>query len=169
MIVDDKGKLFGKINLLDLFIILILIAAVAFGGWYFMRYKNRSSDKLTVQYTVEVKAKQDDYFEHILPGEQVVDGKTKQYMGKIVSYEKKPAVIKAQDDEKKQIVSTTVPGYYDAYIVIEVEADVAYPDIKSGDVTLKIGKEAAFRSETVAMHGYIVNMEYDTDVLRRMK
>ena len=40
-IVDEKGRLFGKINLIDLLVIVLLIAAVAAVRWApraFLRY-----------------------------------------------------------------------------------------------------------------------------------
>ena len=99
MFIDEKGKIFGKVNLLDLIIILVIILAVMFGGYYFISHKGADGSKLTILYTVEVTKKDEAYFSHIIEGENVVDGKTKQPMGRIVSYEKMPARILTQNNE----------------------------------------------------------------------
>ncbi len=169
MFIDEKGKIFGKVNLLDILIILIVIAAVLFGAWYFMRNKGGDGSKLPVSYTVEVVQKDEAYFEHIIEGESVVDGKTKQPMGTIVSHEKRPARILTQNNENLTLEYSTIPGKYDGYIVIEVDADIDYPDLKSGDEAVKIGKSVAYRSESAAIHGYIVGIDYDEEKLKEMK
>lgn len=169
MFIDDKGKMFGKVNLLDVLILLILIAAVLFGGWYFLRNKGGDGSKLSVSYTVEVTQKEEAYFDHIVEGESVVDGKTKQAMGTIVSFEKKPARVLSQNNENLSLEYSDLEGKYDGYIVIRVDADLDYPDFKSGDETLKIGKSVAYRSESAAIHGYIVGIDYDEEKLKEMK
>lgn len=169
MIMDDKGRLFGKLNLLDFVIILIIIGLLAFGGVYFSRNKNADNSYLKVRYTVEVTSKDLDYFNHIVTGEKVEDGKTKEKMGKVVSYEKKPAKVFVENKNAKKIESAQVEGKYDGYIVIELDAGVEYPDILSGSETIKIGKAVTYRSESAAITGYIVNIDYDEEELRRLK
>ena len=169
MFIDDKGKLFGKLNFLDLLVILIIIAALAFGGWYFMRNKGGDGSRLTIRYTIESVQKEPEYFDHIIPGESVVDGQTKQPMGKIVSFEKIPTRILAQDNENMTLVYDELEGMYDGYIVVELDAEVDYPDLKSGDEEIKLGKLVAYRSESAAIHGYIVGIDYDAEKLKEMK
>ena len=57
-IVDEKGKLFGKINLIDLIVIVILVAALIFLAVRFLLpSKGRSIGSTTkVVYTVQVQA-----------------------------------------------------------------------------------------------------------------
>lgn len=169
MFIDEKGKLFGKVNLLDIIIILVIVAAVAFGGWYFLRNKGGDGSKLTISYTVEVTKKDEAYFDHIFEGESVVDGKTKQAMGTIISYEKVPARILTQNNEDMTLAYSDLAGKYDGYITIELDADVEYPDLKSGDEEIKIGKSVAYRSESAAIHGYIIGIDYDEEKLKEMK
>lgn len=169
MLIDEKGKLFGKINLLDLLVILILVAAIAFGGWYFMRGKAEGAGKLTVRYIVEVVEKDPEYFDYIIPGESVVDGVTKQPMGRIVSFETKPTKILAQNNRDMTLVYDEVEGKLNGNITIEVEADVSYPDLLSGNEKIKIGKDVAYRSESAAMKGYIIGIEYDEEKLEAMR
>ena len=169
MFIDEKGKLFGKVNLLDLLVVLIIIAALAFGGYYFIGKDSGTGSKMPIEYTVEVVKKDAKFFEHIIPGETVVDGKTKQPMGEIVSFEKHDCKIITQDNRDLSLKLDAVEGKFDGTIKIKLDADVAYPDFKSGNETIKIGKSVAYRSESAAIHGYIIGIDYDEAALKEMR
>ena len=169
MFIDDKGRLFGKLNLLDLIIVLIIIAVLAFGGWYFTKGGTGGAETLTVDYTVEVLQKDPEYFDYIIAGEKVVDGVTKQPMGEIVSFETQTSRYLTQNNETLSLGYEEIEGKLDGRIVIRLEAEVAYPDLKSGDEKIKIGKQVAYRSESAAIKGYIIGMDYDNEKLEGMK
>ncbi len=169
MFIDDKGRLFGKLNLLDLIIVLIIIAVLAFGGWYFARGGAGSAETLTVDYTVEVLQKDPEYFDYIIEGEKVVDGVTKQPVGEIVSFETQTSRYLTQNNETLSLGYEEIEGKLDGHIVIRLDAEVAYPDLKSGDEKIKIGKQVAYRSESAAIKGYIIGMDYDNEKLEEMK
>ena len=55
-LVDERGKLFGKLNIIDLLVILLLIVAVALIGWKVTRKDGASNASRTIlTYTVEVE------------------------------------------------------------------------------------------------------------------
>ncbi|MBQ4517235.1 MAG: DUF4330 domain-containing protein [Clostridia bacterium] len=166
MIIDNKGRLFGKINLLDVFFILVLLAALAVGYLLFAD-GGSSAGTIPVVYTVEIQNQDAAYFEHINEGEQVIDGITKTPMGKIVGFSKEPAKIIAQADDK--LVLASPENRFDGYVQIEANASVAYPDLLLDSEAIKIGKAVALRSESAAMHGYIVAMDYDEEQLKEAK
>lgn len=166
MIIDNKGRLFGKINLLDVFFILVLLAAL--GVAYLLFAGNGSSvGEIPIVYTVEIQNQDAAYFEHITEGEKVIDGITKSPMGKIVGFSKEPAKIVTQANDK--LVLATPEGRFDGYVQIEANAAVSYPDLKLENEAIKIGKAVALRSESAAMHGYIVAMDYDEEQLKEAK
>lgn len=169
MFIDDKGRLFGKVNLLDLIIVLVIIAVLAFGGWYFLGGNAGSADTLTVDYTIEVLQQNPEYFDFIIEGEKVVDGVTKQPMGEIVSFKTQPSRLLTQNNENLSLGYDEIEGKLDGHIVIRLDAEVAYPDLKSGDEEIKIGKSVAYRSESAAIKGYIIGMDYDSEKLEEMR
>ncbi len=166
MIIDEKGKLFGKVNLLDLILAVIMIAAIAVACILFAGGP-KTGATLPVTYTVEIQNKDEAYFSHVVLGETVTDGVTGVYVGKIKGFEKKPATIIAQADNR--LVATNPEGRFDGYVQIEVEAGVSYPDLLASDIELKIGSDVAFRSESLAMHGYIVDIDYDAAQLEEVR
>ena len=72
-LVDEKGKLFGKLNIIDLLVILLLIAAVALIGWKVLNKDGASNAGRTIlTYTVEVEGVDPEVYEGIktyVPGE----------------------------------------------------------------------------------------------------
>ena len=75
-LVDEKGKLFGILNIIDLLVILLLIVAVALIGWKVLKKDEASNASRTIlTYTVEVKGVDQEVYEGIqayVPGESGV-------------------------------------------------------------------------------------------------
>ena len=167
MIVDNKGRLFGKLNLLDLLFFLILVAVIAVAIVMFSGGKSLSNSTIPVTYTVEVQNREAAFFDHLVEGEQVINGVTKARMGKIVSFTKEPAKVLTQAGDK--FVLAMPENGYDGYIQITADATVAYPDMLLDGEALKIGKSVALRSESLAIQGYIVAIDYDSEQLKGAK
>lgn len=72
-LVDEKGKLFGILNIIDLLVILLLIVAVALIGWKVLKKDGASNVSRTIlTYTVEVEGVDQEVYEGIkayVPGE----------------------------------------------------------------------------------------------------
>ncbi len=169
MFLDENGRIFGKLNILDVIIVAFIVLVLVFGGLYFAKSGDSASDKVKVKYTVEVLAKDAEYVEHIVVGENVVDGVTKQDMGKIVDFYTKDAIQLNENRVERKFVASKIPGKFDVYVTMELDADIKYPDIISGGEEIKIGSEVALRAESAAMHGYIVGIDYDQEEIRGRK
>lgn len=60
-VVDEKGKLFGKINVIDLLVIILIIAVIAVVGLKFLGVGNLpSADVTKLTYTVRVTAQNEN-------------------------------------------------------------------------------------------------------------
>lgn len=76
--IDKNGKFLGKVNLIDLFVVLIVLAIVAVLAWRFLGSSNDTdytSATTTLTYTVEVENVSPDVYESILayvPGAQLM-------------------------------------------------------------------------------------------------
>jgi len=164
MLIDEKGRLFGKLNVLDVLFAMILLAAIFLG---YTMLSRGGSETIPVTYTVEIQNRKDDYFEHVHIGESVIDGVTKSPVGSIVGFSKQPARKLEQADGKMHIYMPQ--DHSDGYVKIQADAIVAYPDLLVGNEPMKIGKEVALRSESLAMHGYVTGIEYDSELLKGAK
>ena len=164
--IDEKGRLFGKLNLLDLLLIVLFIA-IAVVACLFLSGKDGGSDTAPIQYVIEIQNKEEAYFDHVIVGEKVSDGITGAYLGTIAAFEKKPAQIISQADDK--LIVTNPKGRFDGYVTISADAAYAYPDYVLGGEPVKIGSEIAYRSESLAMHGYIVDIDSGLDQLKEVQ
>lgn len=167
MIIDNKGRLFGKLNLLDLLFVLLFIAIIAAAGIIFSGGETTKSSTMPITYTVEIQNQDAAYFEHVTVGEQVTDGVTKAPMGEIIALSKEPAKVVAQANDKMVLVNPE--GRYDGFVQIQADASVSYPNLLLNDNPIKIGTSLALRSETLAMHGYVVAIDYDAEQFKGAK
>ncbi|MBE7047912.1 MAG: DUF4330 domain-containing protein [Ruminococcaceae bacterium] len=166
MIIDEKGRLFGKLNILDILFVLILIILIA--GAYMLFSTNSKTDTVVpVTYTLEIKNCDAAYFANVHIGEQVTDGVTKAVMGRIVDFKQAPAEVLTEANNK--IVMSYPKDRFDGYVTIEAQASVVYPDLILDGEPIKIGQLVAYRSESLAMRGYIIDIQYDIEQLRGMK
>jgi hypothetical protein len=122
MLVDEKGRLFKKINVLDLIIVVIIIAA---GIFVFKKFSNAglktiftNTDKVSVQFYVEDCPR---YLgESIKVGQTAKDKITNSNFGKVTDVEIGPSIVFAANSEG-QIVSSSRPGYVSLIITVEGE------------------------------------------------
>lgn len=164
MVIDKEGKLFGKINILDIVLLILFAAAVIFAAKALLPrfFSNESSAADTeAVYTIEVTKETEDYFENIKPGDKVFGENTDDEIGTVVSCTASPAVYIVEDKENAEYREVTVEGRYDGLVKIKSPVTVKYPDITAGTNSIKIGVLTNLRTENSLIRGYIVAMEGD--------
>lgn len=146
-IVDEKGKLFGKINLIDLLVILLVLAVAAvlvlkvFG-------KNTglpgTDVKEQIEYTVKVPQVQEAVFKAVQE-EVKTGGESAQLMangemldGYVISVSAEPH-LEPVNMEDGSIVSSAQPGYVDVNVTIRTA--ISNPITQAvGTQEVRIGK-----------------------------
>ncbi len=121
MLLDEKGKLFGKISIVDIGVLLLIIALL--GGLYY-RYsavdKHNSAAKFdTLEYTVLVEEVRQQSIDAIIIGTDIYDVKTDTPMGKIVSKEVLPATDQLTKADGTVVIAEK-PGKFNVLITIQV-------------------------------------------------
>jgi hypothetical protein len=114
-VIDEKGRLFGKVNLLDLIIVVVVIAVVGRFGykWYQGRHAVTTGEAKTVQMTVRLPAVSDSTLKALHEGDEVFDSKSNTLLGKIIALRSEPTWITGATQEyKSQVI-------FDAYVTIE--------------------------------------------------
>ncbi len=166
MIIDKNGKLFGKINILDILIMLIILLFIALGATKFfsgLLGSKVGTNTIDVLYTVEVTKKDAEFFESIKEGDAVFKKNTKEIGGEVVSCEIKPAKYITANLNKLSYEVTEAENKFDGYITVKATADVSYPDMLIGGDEIKIGKSYDLRTENTVLNGYITSIEYDKE------
>ena len=121
--IDNKGKLFGKVNIVDLLIIVFVCVAVAatvykFG---FSAHKNVNQSDITLQYVLKTSGIRSYTADSITIGDEIYDDETDRFLGTVSKVEKKEALghLAKADGE---IVYTEKPERFDVYITVECDA-----------------------------------------------
>jgi hypothetical protein len=114
-VIDEKGRLFGKVNLLDLIIIAVVIAVVGRVGykWYQGRHAVTTGEAKTVQMIVRLPGVSDSTINALHEGDVVFDSKSNAQLGKIIAMRSEPAWITGATQEyKSQVI-------FDLFVTIE--------------------------------------------------
>ena len=154
MILDKKGKLFGKISIVDISIILLVVLLV-FGAYYKFAVlgKNTKAAKFdTIEYVMQINEIRQPTVDAIRVGQDVFDAKTGSFMGKIVSKEQKNAeeLLTIGDG---RIVLAQKPGKFDLFITISV------PGVKTDYGYLANGNREINRDSLQSMETLLASFE----------
>lgn len=158
MIIDDKGRLFGIINVIDLIIILAIILLI---GGYLYRGKATpvSSEPQNVRLKVVCPSIYPGVEKNIKIGDYLVAAGAVT-SAQIKEIEVKPAAW-VTTDAKGQMLLTTNPFRKDIYLVIEGPSTQVGPaGITLAGQSVKAGKEDfVVKTRLVEMKGTIVQVE----------
>lgn len=120
MLIDNKGKLFGKISVVDILIIVIIIGALA-GVAYKLKKSNvvtPLATTSTIQTVLYTDATTESSAKAIKEGDTVKDKVTGAELGKVVKIETGPSVIYGIDSAGK-VVASEKPGYVSLKITVQ--------------------------------------------------
>lgn len=145
-IIDEKGRLFGKLNLIDLLVILVALAAVFVLIWKLGGKKaaeNLAAKPQTVRFTVLVQ----DVPEEICKFAETQVGASLVNNGKVLN-----AVI--TDAE-------TVPAESGCDLYVTVDAEVSYSEYvyKVGTQEVRVGYEYILKTTAFELTGVISDLE----------
>ena len=137
--IDEKGRIFGKINIFDLIVLLAVILVIGAVGYKIVR-NNQKGQILVKTYVITVKCSSvpEKFTENLKKDDRIYydsDGFTN---GKIVDIKEFPAVTTVETDDGK-LVETENPGYKDVYVDIEVQDKLDEPDIRVGRYAVAVG------------------------------
>lgn len=152
---DERGRIFGKVNIVDLLVLLVIAAVVVFAV---MRTTGDSSQTIPVRvtYTVtEVRQATVDALTQAVQQKTVVrdDGGTK--LGEVVEVVPSPT-LKEEFTPDGTLEAFPSPVYSDVAIVVLGEGSIANSTVRIGSVPLGVGKKVTligtgFEVQTVIM------------------
>lgn len=159
----ENKKLFGKINILD---ILIVVVVLVVGGFaYFKLFGEDGKMSIGGKYVdtvCEIKLDgvhlgMDKYIE---VGSEVYDNETNVYIGKVVSFTSGDYITTRQDNVNNKYVRETVPGKESVYLNVAISVADTGPDlINENNYYIKVGKRLDIRAKNFAGSGYITDIQ----------
>lgn len=157
MIIDNKGKLFGKINIIDVCVILII--AIAIGVTYFKFNLSAHSDVTTTNskatYTIRATKVRSFTADSISVGDKVFDRETDKFVGTVVDVTKKGATDYIELNNGS-VVKADVPERYNVDVTIECPAIV-----RGGAIVTESGKQI-YVNQQGAYYTQTVETEFKT-------
>lgn len=156
-IIDNKGRLFGLINILDL-AVLIIVGGILFFGFSRMN-KNTIAKKETksADITYEVKNVRQVTVDAIKVGDPIYHYDKGTYIGKIISKDVKPYAEEVEYEGK--FVMSDIPEKYVVTIVVQADIEETDQYYSAGGEQSRVGAEFRIKNKEFASWGTVMNIE----------
>ena len=150
-----------KINLFDVFIILIALVAVIIGYKFINKTDNNISTASTekVIYQVRTSETVQEVYDMIEVGTPIYDSQKNFYIGTIKDKTFEKSVRYASNIADGQYVATEIEDYVDIILTIESNAEYSEQNISVGEFEVKVGSNAYLKGKGYALAGYVVSIE----------
>lgn len=156
MIIDKSGKLFGKLNIIDLFVILAILAVIA---GLALRFTGGAGKPLTESSKIEYQVRVENVRQYTVSALQkkgvVTNKKYTAEVGQITNVEVFPAKHPSVTAEGKT-VEASMPERYDCVVTIEAdgkETSNGYFDSDNNEIST--GREQEINSKYVHTTGTV--------------
>jgi hypothetical protein len=164
MLTDKKGKLFGRLNIIDftaLLVVLLLIAGIGY-KYVFSGVKSITDNPDLLQYTVSITDVRNYSVDALEINDKIYDAKTDTYMGKIVGKEVRPYkdYITKTDGN---VVLAEKPGRFEVLLTLEV------PGVENAYGFLASGKRDINRQSTLQLESYIITVQSKVVDVKKLK
>ena len=160
-LIDEKGKLFGKINVIDLCVILIVVLALSLFAIKKVSFKKTENAGVEITYTVNIKNVRSQTVSELENSKDlgVFAGKTGEALGvitKVTSEESEDFVV----DKNGNYVKTVQPDRYDVTITLTTmgteNANGVYTE---GGKQLFIGEGVTISTSNIETTGEVLSIK----------
>jgi|LSQX01.3.fsa_nt_gb hypothetical protein len=162
MIIDSKGKLFGKVSVIDILIVLVIAAGVAGVGYKFSQSKTgpvfSAGDKIIMTFYGEEAA---DYaIQAIKKGDPARDQERGTFFGNIIEDVRIDESQRYGETPTGEKVVVSKEGYPSFYVTVEAAGTMgAYGDIIIGGSEYQIGRTVFLKAGGVYVPTRIYSFE----------
>lgn len=151
-IIDQKGRLFGKVNLLDLVVVLAVVAVASRFGYKAIAGKQavpEGEDK-TVEVTLKFAGVAQVTADTVVKGMEILDSKTNNPLGTVVETRTQPTTTMfVTDDGRLQVQSDR----FDHYVVVRGPGRETKSTVTLNGFEMKIGRMNFVKSKLWAGSG----------------
>lgn len=160
MIIDKKGKICGKVSIIDIFICLILIVLIAGISIRFISAPSKNAkSKIPLTYVVEIDGVSQFTVDAFDNKSKVIDAKQKCVVGEIVDVVSRP---KTEDkfDNDGNLISAEVPEKYVVDVTISSEAKESDSGYYVGnDTEVSVGSTIKIATKYVNTSGKVISIK----------
>lgn len=154
-IINEKGKLFGLINIIDLFTIILVIGVIA-GVVYKFKGDDITigNDKSKVmEYVVRLSPNYEDYYKQFKIGDKIVEDK-RELDATITNIEIKD-FYNVVTDENGTVIKQKHPFYKEAYVTVKATVTDKDPIFKLGKQEIRVGCSNFVTTKLCKLSGFI--------------
>ncbi len=157
-LIDKKGRLFGKFNILDLFIIAMIVV-LGVGGFYKVKKVNPTNviKPKPVELKIIVMEREKLGVDMIKEGDILKEYDTGIVLGEIKNIEVNPASTEVATIDG-EIKIAEIPDRYDLLITVDAKAMITENAIMSGNKELRIGNKLVLRTKTYALDSIVLEV-----------
>lgn len=158
--IDEKGRLWGRINIIDMILILIVIAALAFVGIKFMGKGQIAiiPEKQEVSVTIFTNALFHFVKDQLQVGEEVRLLTNNEVFGQIVDLETRNGFQLVSTADGRW-VEADIPNKYSVNITIKGNAVKSGEFLSIGGTQLLVGSEVAIKGSRFTVKGIISDVK----------
>lgn len=164
MILDRKGKIGGKVSIIDIAVILIIIVvAVGVGMRYGSRITSAVKSEAQFEYKIKVENVRSYTVDALKKMGAVTDKKSEKNMGEIINVEVEPATVESVT-ANGEVIYAERPGYYTCTVTVNAhgkESDENY--ILEDTTELSVGRTVDFYSKYIKTSGLITSVKVLND------
>lgn len=157
--IDKEGKLFGKINIIDLLFLIILVVAVVGGASRFKESPITAESTSKGKMTLLVDNVRVASVESITEGQELYSNDKGTYLGKIVGKTVKP--YEDVVEYKGQWVNAPVPDRYSVYLDVDVDIKDSDTSYVVGSEEIRIGTEYRVKTKTSTFTSVCIGIKKD--------
>lgn len=155
-----KQKKKYRFNFVDFFIILVIVAVLLVAGYFTVFNKSSvSSDKVDIEYVIELKTIKDIFVDKIQEGNEVIETVRSENIGTVVDIAVETAKTTTQNAATGQLQEVSYPEELkDIRITIRKEVSVDDGIYMMNGVELHVGSHINFRVPNYVGSGYCVQI-----------
>lgn len=154
-IIDEKGKVLGLVNVIDL-IILLVILLVGAGAAYKFTHKSAQGEIKTVEFKVLVPCVRPELAQAVKVGDKMVQGGSYTPVT-VKSVEIKPG-FSVNTNSAGQKVSSYDPYLKDVFVTNEGKVNLSSATISMGGQEIRVGKDYYVKSRDYELKGTILTV-----------
>jgi hypothetical protein len=162
---DKRGRIFGKVSIVDLLVLLVIIAVVAFAV---VRMTGDSAETVPVKVTYTVSMVRQATVDALADalaakGDVSDDGGTR--LGKVVDVTSAPTVEEfvTPGGELKAFES---PVFYDVDVVVLGEGSVSTSTVRIGSVPMRVGRKVTLIGKGLEVQTVIMKVAWGAEAVK---
>ena len=152
-IIDEKGKLFGIMNIIDLCVLSFGALVIAVVVMFFSANSTMDTEAKQTKITIEVTAIEKDLCDVMRPNKNIFDRIQNKALGKLVDVKIEPSEEYNISIETGEHVKSSVPDRYNAKLLVEAESAE----------DLYVGKRMSVETKDFMASGYIIDIEKERE------